>query len=68
MRGDDSLFDNVDVFLAGDFLKDFWPDGGGDFTDVGFFEYAHKCSRLSDAAADGEWDIAVYNALMVGEF
>ncbi len=62
------LFYDVNILFFAHIFKYFWPNGGGDLADVGLFQDEHKGSGLANAAANTQWDVAIYDSLVIGEF
>ena len=59
------LLDNENVSFAAHIIKYLWPHGNADFAKVGFFEYHHLCSGLSNSTANAKGDFAVNYGLMI---
>ena len=61
------LFENVNVFLCANLLKNFRPDRDADFPEVSLPEQKHQGARLPDTTADGERNLVFKNGAMVGQ-
>src|ERR1700680_3736518 len=62
------LFQHDDFLLRAHFLQHFRPYRDAHLAEVGFAQQEHQGARLAYSAADGERQLVVNDALVIGKF
>ena len=66
-QGELCSFDNINVLPVAHVLEYLWPYGCTDLPNVRLFQEKHEGAGLANASTDAEWNLAVYDGLVVWE-